>query len=245
MAIVHWSGNQPHLQSISVDVDEVAVAQVTEVYICRDESMAADALNFTAYDVSFPIERPRVTGSAADRLEGGMWQVTRNFSGLLDENLIGDYKVYKASTIVNREPIQTHPNFNTFSGALTVPAGGGTTPQGALFDENGFIRFVPFIPNTVPPMLNTKAGVVDYLAPIITYSEDKLVFVEDLPNEVNHLGFIDTPPDSVLKPSLGSRTWVLTKAEPEHVAEGTYKLKRQWSMGGPRGWDTGVYSLTS
>lgn len=251
-AIVHWKDNTPHLKSASINVDEVGVVQFSSVYLCKDDTMAKRVLRYDASDMEISLPRPWFMGSSADRMEAGMWQVTVNFSAILSEDLIGNYKLYKLSTITNKEPIQTHPKFNTFAGKF------GASINGAVFDAEGFVSFKPFLNNgenmTVNgvvtavsggPIKNIKSGVTDYLMPIVHLEETALVLESDLSNEIQYLSLVDpNVPQTPLKPRYRNRNWLLTQADPEWAADGVYKLVRKWSLSGPRGWDKDTYPST-
>jgi hypothetical protein len=248
-ATVIWKGNVPHRSSITVTVDDVGVAVVTEVWQCRDESMAKTVLNVTASDCPLGLPRPYVKSTSADRMEADTWQVTRTFSAVLDEGLIGQRKIYKCTTVANKEPIQTHPEFKKFAGVFGAPV------NGAVFAEDGFERFKPYITQgekytdrdgnvqtATTTIKNRKCGVQDYLCPIVHLSETKLILKENLASEVKKLAGIDrVTPNTPLKPHWPKRTWLLTKADPQWVASDVYKLVREWSLSGPRGWDKDVY----
>ena len=247
MAHVIFRDSKPQSMSVTMEVDEVGVAHVTEVLLCKDEGMAKEALDFAASDIPLPLDRPFVGSSSSERVEGGMWQVTRVFTAILDESDIGTYKLYKTSCVANREPIETHPNFSVFAGTPDT-----REQYGTVWDAQGnFERFTPYIGKgttfvagfVLGPRLvkSRKAGVKDYLMPIIKYEENMLVLAENLPALVKKLSQRDDPPKSPIKPSYAARTWLLTSARPEWVAEGTFRLKREWSMSGPNGWDLDVY----
>ena len=249
MATTVWRGEDPHVYSKTIEVDEVGVSTITEVYSCRDEDMAKDCLDFAAEDCTLPVTRPRVESSAGDRVEGGMWQVTRNFVGILSEELVGDFRIYGCKTIANREPIQTHPNFKDFGGKAGAPV------CGAVFDAIGnFERFKPYLTtgdfklvNGVKTAVTTleknrKCGVTDYLCPIVHLTESRLILEEDLDSFIQGLGFIDDePPDTSMRPDWPNRSWLLSKADPQWVGFQVYKLQREWSLSGPRGWDGDIY----
>lgn len=249
-ATVIWKGNEPHRSAISLNVDELGVLELTEIWQCRDPDMAKRVLNVTASDCPLNLPRPYVKSTSADRMEGNTWQVTRTFSAVLSEDIIGQRKTYKCTTVANMEPIQTHPEFNNFAGKLGGPI------NGAVFDsQNSFERFKPYISNgekytdrngtlqeATKTIKNRKCGIQDYLCPIVHLTETKLVLGERLSAEVKQLGGIDaTPPNTPLKPHWPRRTWLVTKTDPQWVAKGVYKLVTEWSLSGPRGWDKDVY----
>jgi hypothetical protein len=257
MATLHWkSGADSYQKSLSLTVDEVGVVQVTEVLICKDVAAAKGALNVAAEEcplISAGLSRPWVAGTSSDREEAGLYQVSRNFTAVLDEDILGVYKIYSAETIANREPIQTHPNFRDFAGRRFAEV------NGAVFDEVGnFERFAPFI--TEGDMIteekeqirspddrkNRKCGITDYMMPIVHYTEVKLVFQEDLASYLEELTEIDKDlPNTDMIHRHENRTELLVKAEPEWVADRVYRLTREWAVSGPRGWDGDVYAPKS
>ena len=181
-----------------------------------------------------------------------MWQVTRVFSAVLSEDLIGTRRVFKGTTKANREPIETHPKFNEFAGDDKSPV------NGAVFDEDGnFEKFKPFIKQgekytdaelgngiiltATETIKNRKAGVTDYLVPIAKLTEERLYLHEDLPEPIEELTSVVPEPDSPLTPKYTFRTWLLTAADPTWVGYKLYKLRREWSVSGPRGWDVDIY----
>ena len=181
-----------------------------------------------------------------------MYQVTRNFSAVLEEDLIGDYKTYTCSTTGNKEPIQTHPDFAKFAGTKDEQI------NGSVFDENGnFERFKPFITEgeqitrdgsqvaASANEKNRKCGISDYNVPIVHLEETMLVFQEDLAALVDELTYVErNMPSTPLRPSWPHRTWLLTEANPTWVGFEVFKLKRKWSLSGPRGWDGDIYPKT-
>jgi len=249
-AKVIWKGSEAHTSKISISVDRLGVASVTEVRECKDEKQAASELGVVAEDCPLGLARPRVTSTAADRLEAGMWQVTREFSAILDEDLIGLTTVFKGNTTANREPIETHPQFNYFAGKRNEEV------NGAVFDEKdgSFDRFKPFITTgdkytdksgamqtATSTFKNRKGGVTDYLVPIAKITEERLFLLEDLPAPIEELTAIVPAPDSLITPVYSKRTWLLTAADPVWVGREVYKLTREWSASGPRGWDVDIY----
>lgn len=253
-ATVIWKGIEAHRSSMSVQVDDMGVATITEVYQCKDEEMANTKLSVTAADCPLGLTRPKVTGTSADRMEAGLWQVTRNFSAILDEDLIGLRKLYKCTTVANREPIQTHPRFTYFAGKL------GAEVNGAVFEAGAgnFNRFKPYITSgetytdedgvkkiATDTIKNRKCGVTDYLMPIVRLTETKLILQEDLSAAVSRLTIIDNHvPITPIKPLYPLRTWLLSKADPTFAAHQVFKLVREWSLSGPRGWDADIYPKT-
>lgn len=183
-------------------------------------------------------------------MEAGFWQVTRNFTAVLSEELIGVRRLYKCNTTANREPIQTHPRFNFFAGKP------GAEVNGAVFDANtgNFNRFKPYITPgesytdaegalqvAVTMFKNRKSGVTDYFVPIVKLTETALIFQEDLGAEVSRLTAIEEPPDTPLRPRFTFRTWLLSKADPVWIGYQVFKLTKEWSLSGPRGWDKDIY----
>lgn len=248
--VVAWNGSEPHLTSASISVDEVGVLTMSLSYVCKDDEMAKEVLAYEVEDVEFGVPLARFVSSSADRLEAGMWNVGIEIAGILSEDLIGEYKLYKVSTVANREPIASHPNFNTFAGKIGNPI------NGAVFDETGFVRFKPYLTagdehtnsgdlQTVAngeTIKNRKAGVTDYFMPIIHFEETKLVLEGDLRGNIEYLALVDpATPSTPLKPTYPNRSWLLTQGEPEWVGKEVYKLIRKWSLSGPRGWDKDVY----
>lgn len=245
----YWKGEGPHLRSISLNVDEVGVVTITENLAIKDLAAAQAALNVSAEDCPLGLTRPYVTGTSLDRIEGDMYQVSRNFSAILDEDSIGSYAVYKCATIANKEPIQTHPRFTFFAGTRDAPV------NGAVFDiNNNFERFKPYISagekitengaqtTASTTKKNRKCGVSDYYMPIVRFEETKLVTKENLANLVEQLTYVEEDmPNSDLRPEWPLRTWLLTKCDPEWVAHQVFRLKREWSLSGPRGWDGDIY----
>ena len=236
MAETVWGAEDDYVrQSISISVDEVGVCELTETLLCKDEAAAVEALAVVAEDIPVSLINPYVKGTSADRLEAGWWQVVRTFSAALldDSELL--FKVYSCETVANSEPIQTHPDFNTFAG---VP---GSPVNGAIFDlqTGDFMRFAPYLPDGSK---NRKAGITDYKVPIISFSEVRIIFEDELSSFVRGTGFVDdSPPNHPLRPRFKHRNWMLVVCDPQWVCDKTYKLTRKWACSGPRGWDRVVY----
>lgn len=235
-AKVFWSGEEDYvIESVNINVDETGVAEVTEILLCKDEAACKQALVVSPENIPVPLTRSYVKSTSADRIEAGMWKVTRVFTALITEDTDSLLKVYTCETVANHEPIQTHPDFITFAGTPT------NRLNGAVFDltSGDFLRFAPYLPDNTK---NRKAGITDYKVPIISFSETRLVLKEDLAAFVRGIGFVDdSPPDVPLRPRFKNRNWLLVQCDPEWVAEGVYKLVRKWACSGPRGWDRTIY----
>jgi hypothetical protein len=233
--LVFWGGEDIITESVSVNVDEVGVCEVVQTMLCKDESAVRKALDVKPEDMPVPLFYPYVKATSADRIEAGMWKVTRTFSAVISEDSDALFKVYSCETIANHEPIQTHPDFLLFAGIPTAPK------NGAVYDlqSGDFMRFAPYLPDGTK---NRKAGITDYKVPIISFSEVRIVFEDELASYVRGSGFVDdSPPDHPLRPRFKKRNWLLVQCDPEWVTEQTYRLTRKWACSGPRGWDRTIY----
>lgn len=234
--LVFWGGDEDYvIESISVNVDEVGVAEVTETLLCKNEAACVAALNVVAADIPVPLIYPFVRSTSSDRIEAGMWKVTRVYSAMITDDSDKLLKLYTCETVANHEPIQTHPNFIDFAGTPSNKL------NGAVFDmqSGDFQRFAPYLSDGTK---NRKAGITDYKVPIVSFSEVRIVFADELASFVRGVGFVDeSPPDSPLRPRFSNRNWLLVQCEPEWVAESTYRLTRKWACSGPRGWDRTIY----
>ena len=236
---VFWGGEEDYVtESVSISVDEVGVCELVQTLICKDEAAAVSALNVKTTDIPVPLFYPYVKSTSADRIEADMWKVTRVFSAVITDDSEALFKSYSCETVANNEPIQTHPDFLLFAGTPLAPK------NGAVFDltTGEFQRFAPYLSDNTR---NRKAGITDYKVPIISFSEVRIVFQDELASFVRGAGFVDeSPPDHPLRPRFKKRNWLLVQCDPEWVADETYKLTRKWAASGPRGWDRTIYPPT-
>ena len=132
--------------------------------------------------------------------------------------------VWRLNRTPSSEPIDSHPEFESFAGTPDAPL------NGAEFDENGlFIGFVSADPNI-------WGGVTKYLqfAAVVTKTS-----VVNSVSTNQAIPRIDTPIGAPW-PLPTTVDWLKTNMDV--VARGgVFEVMEEWTMSGPRGWNETLY----
>jgi len=167
---------------------------------------------------------------------GQFYRVTYMYEGFI----IGlPEPVYTLSAALSEEPIELHPDFQSFAGKPSAPLNGAVfvdpdTQKITTDDSRGVFReFFATISGTA----NEKAGVESYLSPGATWQET--YFSTSRPTDLGSIGEIDSP--SGPNPSIGSgRTWLYSGADYTRRG-GIYEIRKTWLLSGRAGWDADIY----
>jgi hypothetical protein len=185
---------------------------------------------------------PRFTSMGVSKVNwvsgkhGKFYRVTYTYEGFL--NSLPE-PVYTLSSALSEEPIELHPNFQTFAGKPSAPLNGAVfldpdTQKITTDDSRGVFR--EFMA-TLGGVANLKAGVEAYLSPGATWQE--IYFSTSRPTDLGSLGEIDNP--SGPNPSFGSgRTWLYSGADYTRRG-GIYEIRKTWLLSGRNGWDEDIY----
>lgn len=185
---------------------------------------------------------PRFTNMGVSKINwnsgksGKFYRVTYTYEGFL--NSLPE-PVYSLSSSLSEEPIELHPDFQTFAGKPSAPLNGAVfldpdTQKITTDDARGVFR--EFMA-TLTGVQNIKAGVEAYLAPGATWQE--IYFSVSRPTDLGSLGEIDSP--SGPNPTIGSgRTWLYSGADYTRRG-GIYEIRKTWLLSGRAGWDVDIY----
>lgn len=166
---------------------------------------------------------------------GAFYLVTYLFEGFLSSL---PEPVYSLDTSLSEEPIELHPDFETFAGTPASPLNGAVfidPDTGRITTDNAKGVFREFMA-TVSGAANIKAGIESYLAPGAQWTETS--FSRTRPTDLGDLGSIDSP--SGPNPSFTGRTWLYSGA-PYTRRGGVYQISKSWMLSGRLGWDTDIY----
>lgn len=185
---------------------------------------------------------PRFTSMAVSKVNwttgaaGQFYRVTYTYEGFL---VSLPEPVYSLSSSLSEEPIELHPDFETFAGKPSAPLNGAVfvdpdTQQITTDDDRGVFR--EFFA-TVGGVANLKAGIESYLSPGATWQE--IYFSASRPTDLGSLGEIDAP--SGPNPTIGSgRNWLYSGADYTRRG-GIYEVRKTWLLSGRNGWDSDIY----
>jgi hypothetical protein len=167
---------------------------------------------------------------------GQFYRVTYTYEGFL--NSLPE-PVYSLSSSLSEEPIELHPDFQTFAGKPSAPLNGAVfvdpdTQKITTDDSRGVFR--EFMA-TLGGVANLKAGIESYLSPGATWQE--IYFSTSRPTDLGSLGEIDSP--SGPNPTIGSgRNWLYSGADYTRRG-GIYEIRKTWMLSGRTGWDADIY----
>lgn len=162
----------------------------------------------------------------------GIASLTVTYAGIINNGGPGispttaeDSTVTSCTVSVRQEPIETHPNFNDSDFAGT-PDSPNTT--NAIFNEDG--SFSKFKADS------EFAGLETFLLPSVTFSVSYVS--ETPPASLAGVGSIDTPSNA---PSVkAGYNWLKTGISYSR-AGGYYNINEDWTLSGPKGWNSKVY----
>lgn len=148
---------------------------------------------------------------------------------------------YELDVSTGEEPIQTHPDFETFAGTPATPLNGAIfldpdTRKPSKLPDAVWFEFA--VADAAPGTTNKKAGVVSYLVPGTTWNE--ISFSKTRPTDVGNVGKIDTP--SGPAPTLpDDGTWLYIGMN--YTKRGSiYEIRKTWRASSRGGWDTDIYA---
>jgi len=232
------------LMSYSSNGSQQVVVQVSERFDTDRYGVDSIELTVEIPDDLFPEQvlvdyspHPRFSSMALVRKTGqrgkpGWWTVNYVFEGFL---LAVPEPTYELNVSLNQEPIQTHPDFETFAGTPSSPLNESifvdpSTRQPSSRDNAIWKEFA------YTGTANTKAGVASYMAPGAEWRET--TFQTNRPTGLRDVGTIDNPTGPA--PSLSGRDWLMwseTYQRRGHI----YQVNRVWKLSGRNGWDTDIY----
>ena len=216
-----------------INLDEEGIGSGTTTYKAHEDSIVALATNLEEHETHRWLKKKTARIKFE---EGGMGLLTVNWEGIPDDNPgsgpDGDYKKsYSLRSVARTQPIETHPDFDTFAGSP------GAEANNATFNEDG--KFTGFGVGN-----DELAGVRSFLAPSVIYQEVvtmNSVVAEDIGIALDAIGKTEDPPDSKIKPEIGGDyNWLRIGANAQEVGDGV-KLTNQWQLSGPNGWSTLIY----
>ncbi len=132
----------------------------------------------------------------------------------------------EVSVTMREEPIETHPQFETWAGTPTNPKAG-------IFDDDG--KFTGWNSKTDDGKL--MAGVKSYLVP--AYSASVTHISRGRPS-VGGIGNIGG--GNGLPAVGGKRQWMCTGIAYSTMADGKYRVSETYLLSGPNGWNRKIYS---
>ena len=132
----------------------------------------------------------------------------------------------EVSCTMREEPIESHPNFESWAGTPQKPNCG-------IFDEDG--KFTGWNSKTEGGKI--MAGVKSYLVP--SYSGTVSYISKGVPS----LGGIGRIGGGGGLPSVGGMyQWMCTGISYQSMSDGNYKVSETYLLSGPRGWNRYIYS---
>jgi hypothetical protein len=237
MATKAWAASGDYaLETFSLEVNDIGVVKIDETFTCKDRRALSSVLGFKADNCSvdgIDKEHAIITNKSFNRMEADLWRAVVSYQTIINPDVIDnqDYYKFKCFTKTNSEPIQTHPRFLEFA---WPPGKNGAfyNPQTGDFEEFRIIH------EQAP---NAKAGITDYLCPIVTYTLRKIIEEEKIEVELSKLNHIERPVKSRVLPRYKRRTWLRTSVDLNLVARGLYECNITWSLSGPWGWNKRIY----
>jgi hypothetical protein len=234
MSTLIWKSGSPGYEEakLSISVDELGIATISQDIHCKNESITALVLRTGIELCPLELFDLYIKGSSCKLAVAGAWTVSKQYSGLLSEERLTDpaNRKYKCDSTISEEDISTHPRFRSFAGRL------GHELNGAVFKADGtFDYFNDRLPNNT---LNPKAGIEQFRSPRVVFTEERLARESQLNMFVRRLGKRRNPPDSNITPN---RNWLVTEVSPEQVGGKVWKVTTTYSLSGPRGWFKTIY----
>lgn len=202
----------------TVDFDRFGATSATMTFT----SLWVDAPGATRQRETHPNFSWLIRDSAKiTRMEANWAKIEITFRGIPPET---DEKFYRVTGATNSEPIETHPDFETFA----------TVGNGALFNsESG--AFEGWTPES------DFVGIESWFVPNLVFEE--LWVVANTTQERGiwrTLGEIETPPSSPVRPVVSGRNWLFMGGDVEEWGRGA-KIRRRWKQSGPNGWNATIY----
>jgi hypothetical protein len=160
--------------------------------------------------------------------EDGAWDITGDYFGVQGT----PEAIYAMDVSTGQEPIETHPDFETFAGKY------GSEVNGAKFDPEDQ-TFINFVANGIPATNRKWVGVRAYLNASAVWRETVVRKSRPTIDELQNIGKIDSPNGSPATPS--GRNWLYGSISFEQKAK-TYTIRREWLLSGPDGWNDVLYA---
>lgn len=179
-------------------------------------------------------------------------QIDLHFEGLETSGINNDVMVDRViEGTLSTEPIDTHPEFAGVMGDLSTGPWEKIVDgkavylfaNGAVFEAETrrFLYFTTYLPDTDGNLtfdtINPDAGIQNYLAPSISYTESLL---ENAWPDLEDLGWINTPSAAPVLPT--GRTWLLNRIRSRNIADQYFETQIGWQASGPRGWNETWYT---
>lgn len=173
-----------------------------------------------------------LTKRSGQRAQPGWWTVNYTFEGFL---LSLPEPTYELTTSLGQEPIQTHPDFETFAGTPAAPLNGSVfvDPDTGYKSEKVNALWKEF---AYSGTASNKAGIDSYLAPGAEWRET--TFQTTRPTGIKDVGTIDSP--SGPNPSVSGRDWLVWSES--YIRRGKiYQVTTVYKLSGRNGWDDDIY----
>lgn len=207
---------QPESQ---IEVDRFGIARITILEKVYFEYLQ-DKGNVRPLGQKHPVfplmEITRATGTMG---VDGFWGISYVYEGVLGAM---PEPTYELNGSLEAQPIQTHPDFETFAGTPSAPL------NGAIFDEQE--AFVEFGISG-----GKKAGIQSFMDPSATWTKVSFSVIKPM---LRDLGKIEAPPGQ--PPKMSSRNWLFWGVS-SRKRGGVWELRETWKMSGRGGWDEDVY----
>jgi hypothetical protein len=171
------------------------------------------------------------------RAEDGHWDIVGDYFGV--QGTQDPLPIYALDFSTNSEPIETHPQFETFAGRPDV---NGDGLNGAKFDEDGsFLTFKQL--GTSGEATNRKwVGVRAYLNATAVWRETRVSKTRPTGTEMAQIGRIDTPVGEA--PVIPGRNYLFGSMSYDQKGK-TFTIRREWLLSGPSGWNDVLYAAAT
>ena len=185
--------------------------------------------------ISIQSSHPRWSFMNCDRItvnraEDGHWDIEGTYYGVQGTPAA----VYSLNGSLSSDPIETHPDFATFSPWVAV---GSNNTNGGGFDADGVFTGFIKLPKSAGAVTNAKwVGVRDYLSPGVTWTETTVRTAA--PTDLTSIGRIMSPSGPV--PDLNPRNWLYNDCSYE-LRGRAYTIKKEWRLSGRGGWNSSIY----
>lgn len=221
----------------TIEVDETGVSSAELTYHCIWTEATRLIRTVTRHpDFNWLLKKK----ATISRRPGNIAEVRITFKGVDPEQGTsseggesGEIVTFSIENAANAEPIETHPDFDTFAGEWDDPS---TWANGATFSPKGvFEGFAAGSP---------KSGVKSFLNPGLVYVRTRVI--PKLASGMNlsqaDLGKrVAALPASAIRPTMAAGVdFLKISAEIELVGEGV-RIVEKWKSSGPNGWDTDIY----
>lgn len=209
-------------------VSEDSVATCSATWFCYPYS-AASANSPIINKSVHPIWSDLYCKSVSIKKYGDGALITAQYEGsefVWDSDKDASENTVEVSCTMREEPIESHPNFESWAGTPQKPNCG-------IFDDDG--KFVGW--NSKTQSGKIMAGVKSYLVP--SYSGTVSYISKGVPS----LGGIGRIGGGGGLPSVGGMyQWMCTGISYQSMSDGNYKVSETYLLSGPKGWNRYIYS---